>query len=146
MLVDERESDARFPRQKLTHGCIGNGAAPATGSFVAVHVHELVQGGVSNGLASSSASLCNQVVSGEEEMRRLWLLPAVAIVAIVSGAQSADAAYCGAISYQGCSNCGETVVSGGAVADGGAAAGAVVADGGASAGAGSYTVTFRITV
>ena len=59
-------------------------------------------------------------------MKRLWLLPALAIIAIVSGAQSARAAYCGAISYQGCSSCGDSVVSGGVVVDGGAAAGAVV--------------------
>ncbi len=33
-------------------------------------------------------------------MKRLWLLPAVAIMSIVSGANSASAAYCGAISYR----------------------------------------------
>ena len=54
-------------------------------------------------------------------MKRLWILPAVAICTIVAGAHTASAAYCGAISYEGCGGCGD--VGGGVAVDGGAVAG-----------------------
>ncbi len=68
-------------------------------------------------------------------------------LSIVAGANTASAAYCGAISYEGCGGCGNTVVDGGVVADGAVADGAIV-DGGSAVAGGSYTVmrTVRETV
>ncbi len=64
-------------------------------------------------------------------MKRLWLLPALTIIAVVSGAKTASAAYCGAISYEGCGGCEGSVVDGGIVDGEGA---------GENGSAGTYTV------
>jgi hypothetical protein len=57
-------------------------------------------------------------------MKRLWMIPAFAIIALASGSKTASAAYCGAISYQGC--CGGGVVTEGAASGGVVSEGAVV--------------------
>ena len=58
----------------------------------------------------AEAASCNRCVvsCGEIEMNRLWIIPAIMISAIVAGTNSASAAYCGAISYEGCCGCGGT--------------------------------------
>ena len=58
----------------------------------------------------AEAASCNRCVvsCGEFQMNRLWIIPAIMISAIVAGTNSASAAYCGAISYEGCCGCGVT--------------------------------------
>jgi alkaline phosphatase len=68
-------------------------------------------------------------------MKRLWMIPALAITTIAVGTKSASAAYCGAISYQNCGGCSE-----GAASEGAVAVDSSVVDGSAPAAGGSYTV------
>ena len=95
------------------------------------------------------------------KMKRLWYLPALAIALFALQAESATAAYCGAISYQGCGGCasaavssgcgggvvthGAPMVSSGAIAPGIVSDGAIINNGAAigaapAVGGGTYTV------